>query len=502
VAGPATRKARVRVGNPRAARDRTALPYSARPPAPMISTAEPAVAPAAAPLALDLIRKYSVPGPRYTSYPPATQFVDDVGTLRLEEAIDDDNAPGAGPLSLYFHLPFCETRCWFCGCNTVITRRRGAAAEYLEDLAREISLTAARIDVRRPVTQIHLGGGTPTFLTPADLRRLGELVHGTFTVAPDAEFSVEIDPRRVTEDHVAALRGIGANRASLGVQDTAPAVQMAIHRLQPPEMNRRAFAWLRAAGFGSINVDLIFGLPLQTADGFARTIEDVLGLGPDRLSVFSYAHVPWIKPAQRIFDDRAQLPSAEEKLAMFATAHGKLTGAGFVDIGLDHFARPADALAVAQRAGTLHRNFQGYTTKAGASLYAFGISSISATADTYRQNHKGLPEWRAALTAGRLPVERGLRVSPEDRRRRVVIMRLMCDRRLDHAELSRELGVDFARTYATELAGLEEMRADGLVRRTPRGVEVTPVGIPLLRVIAMRFDPLFTAGPRRHAQAI
>lgn len=468
----------------------------------MISTAEPSLAPAAAPLALDLIRKYSVPGPRYTSYPPATQFTDDLPALRLEEAIAEDNTAGAGPVSLYFHLPFCETRCWFCGCNTVITRRRGAAAEYLDDLAKEIRLTAAMIERRRPVTQVHLGGGTPTFLTPDDLRRLGGLIHETFTLAPCAEFSVEIDPRRVTEEHVAALHAIGANRASLGVQDTDPAVQRAIHRLQPPEMNRRAFAWLRAAGFGSINVDLIFGLPLQTAAGFARTIDDVLALNPDRLSVFSYAHVPWIKPAQRIFEDRAQLPSAEEKLAMFATAHAKLTGAGLVDIGLDHFARPDDALAVAQRAGTLHRNFQGYTTQAGASLYAFGISSISATETTYRQNHKGLAEWRGALTSGKLPVERGLRLSPEDRRRRVIIMRLMCDRRLDHAALTQQLGLDFARTYAAELAGLEDMRADGLVRLTSHSVEVTPAGIPLLRVIAMRFDPLFTAAPRRHAQAI
>ena len=468
----------------------------------MISPAEPALAPSPAPLALDLIRKYSVPGPRYTSYPPATQFTDDLPALRLEEAIADDNAGGAGPLSLYFHLPFCETRCWFCGCNTVITRRRGAAAEYLEDLAREISLTAALIDRRRTVTQIHLGGGTPTFLTPDDLRRLGELIHGTFTVASDAEFSVEIDPRRVTAEQVVALRGIGANRASLGVQDTDPAVQLAIHRLQPQEVNRQAFAWLRAADFGSINVDLIFGLPLQNAAGFARTIDDVLGLGPDRLSVFSYAHVPWIKPAQRIFDDRAQLPSAEAKLAMVATAHAKLTTAGFVDIGLDHFARPDDALAVAQRAGTLHRNFQGYTTQAGASLYAFGISSISATGTTYRQNLKGLAEWRSALAAGRLPVERGLRLTAEDRRRRTIIMRLMCDRRLDHAALSRELGLDFARTYASELASLEDLRADGLVEANSGGVEVTPAGIPLLRVIAMRFDPLFTAAPRRHAQAI
>ncbi len=458
--------------------------------------------PRPAPLALDLIRKYSIPGPRYTSYPPATQFLEDLAALDPAAALRADNAPGAGPLSLYFHLPFCETRCWFCGCNTVITRRRDAAAEYVDDLAREVRLTAERMDATRPVVQVHFGGGTPTFLPPDELRRLGELLHRTFRLAPEVEFSVEVDPRRLTAAHVAALREIGANRASLGVQDTDPRVQLAIHRLQPSELNRQACAWLRAAGFASINVDLIFGLPHQHAAGFARTLDEVLTLGPDRLSVFSYAHVPWLKPAQRILEQQSPLPSAEEKLAMFAVAHERLTAAGFLDIGLDHFARPDDALAVAQRAGTLHRNFQGYTTCAEASLYGFGLSAISATADTYRQNHRELAAWRAALDAGALPIERGLRLGAEDRRRRTIILRLMCDRRLDYADLSRQLGVEFSTAYAAELAGLEDLRADGLVRREAGGLAVTPAGQPLLRVIAMRFDPLFTASPGRHAPAI
>jgi oxygen-independent coproporphyrinogen-3 oxidase len=458
--------------------------------------------PRPAPLALDLIRKYSIPGPRYTSYPPATQFSEDLAALDPAAALRADNAPGAGPLSLYFHLPFCETRCWFCGCNTVITRRRDAAAEYVDDLAREVRLTAERMDATRPVVQVHFGGGTPTFLPPDELRRLGELLHRTFRLAPEVEFSVEVDPRRLTAAHVAALREIGANRASLGVQDTDPRVQLAIHRLQPSELNRQACAWLRAAGFASINVDLIFGLPHQHAAGFARTLDEVLTLGPDRLSVFSYAHVPWLKPAQRILEQHSPLPSAEEKLAMFAVAHERLTAAGFLDIGLDHFARPEDALAVAQRAGTLHRNFQGYTTCAEASLYGFGLSAISATAETYRQNHRELAAWRGALDAGALPIERGLRLGAEDRRRRTIILRLMCDRRLDYADLSRQLGVEFSTAYAAELAGLEDLRADGLVRREAGGLAVTPAGQPLLRVIAMRFDPLFTASPGRHAPAI
>lgn len=469
----------------------------------MISSHEPlAPATTSSPINLDLVRKYSVPGPRYTSYPPATQFTPELGAEAAEEAIAEDNVSGGGPLSLYFHLPFCETRCWFCGCTTVITRRRESAGEYLDDLATEMRLTAARMDTSRPVAQIHLGGGTPTFFPPDDLRRLGKTVQGLFAVNHETEFSVEVDPRRLTEDHVAALREIGARRASLGVQDTNPAVQLAIHRVQPHSQNQRAVAWLRGAGFNSINVDLIYGLPLQTAASFERTIEDVLALGPDRLSVFSYAHVPWIKPAQRIFDDRGQLPSAEEKLAMFALAHAKLTQAGYIDIGLDHFARPDDELAIAQRSGTLHRNFQGYSTHAGASLYGFGMSSISSTAMTYRQNHKTLPAWRDALAAGQLPVERGLRLSLEDRRRRTIVMRLMCNRRLDNASLSSSFGLNFAERYAAELRSMDDLEADGLIKRTDTDLVVTDAGAPLLRVIAMRFDAYLVDSPQRHSKTI
>ena len=465
-------------------------------------TASPAGAAAALPLDLGLIRKYSISGPRYTSYPPATQFTGELEKLDLDEAIDGDNCPGSGPLSLYFHLPFCETLCWFCGCNTVITRRRASAGEYLDDLVREVALTAESMDLSRSVKQIHLGGGTPTFFPPAELHRLGSLIHGTFRAGSGCEFGVEVDPRRLTRDHVTALRDIGANRASLGVQDTNARVQVAIHRIQPHQLNEQTMGWLRDAGFRSINVDLIFGLPLQTPESFAATIDEVLGLKPDRLSVFSYAHVPWIKPAQKILEERNDLPDAEAKLAMFAIAHEKLTAAGYMDIGLDHFARPDDELAVAQREGTLHRNFQGYSTHGGASLYAFGISSISSTADSYRQNFKTMEEWHAALDAGRLPVERGLRLTEEDRRRRMVIMRLMCDRRLDFARLSRELGVDFEKYCATELASLTDLEADGIVVRTPGGLSVTRIGAPLLRVVAMRFDPHMRTATTRHSKTI
>lgn len=453
-------------------------------------------------LRLDLIRKYSVPGPRYTSYPPATQFTPEFGRAEAVAAVEEDNRPGAGPVSLYFHLPFCETRCWFCGCNTVITLRRDSAADYVQDLEREVRMVAARIDPARPVTQIHLGGGTPTFLPPDVLLRLGEMIQREFNVARDCEFSVEIDPRRLTLEHVAALAAIGANRASLGVQDTDVRVQVAIHRIQPQADNLRAAGWLREHGFGSVNVDLIHGLPLQTEKSFGRTIDDVLELGPDRLSIFSYAHVPWIKPSQRIFDERQQLPDPEEKLAMFAEAHRRLTNVGFVDIGLDHFARPGDPLAVAQRAGTLHRNFQGYSTQAGASLYGFGVTAISSTADTYRQNLKSLPEWRAAVLEGHWPVERGIRLTEEDRRRRAVIMGLMCQRRLQFDGLARAHGIDFAMECLRQCIALEDLQEDGVVHLTTEGLEVTPAGLPLLRVVAQRFDPLFAPAPGRHALAV
>lgn len=452
---------------------------------------------------LDLIRKYSISGPRYTSYPPATRFSANPPAAEIDEALARDNQEDGRPISLYFHLPFCETRCWFCGCNTVITTRRGASAEYLADLEREMRLVAARVNQQRKVVQIHLGGGTPTFFAPEELRKLGALISELFPNRSEAcEFGVEIDPRRVELSHIRALREIGANRASLGVQDTNPEVQVAIHRFQPRWQNKQAFEWLRAEGFSSVNVDLIYGLPLQTELSFSRTIDDVLSLGPDRLSVFSYAHVPWIKPAQKIFDDRAQLPDAEQKLAMFAAAHGKLTAAGFVDIGLDHFAKPEDELALALRARTLHRNFQGYSTQAGASLYGFGISSISSTADTYRQNFKTLAEWRDALDRGELPVERGLRLGEQDLRRRRIIMKIMCERSLDFSALSQELGLDFATTYAAQIERLDALAIDGLIEQTDHGFEVTPAGVPLLRVIAMIFDESNASPAGMHSRVV
>ena len=451
---------------------------------------------------LALLGKYAASAPRYTSYPPATQFTSDLSSVRVEGAIAADNTGAPHPLSLYLHLPFCESRCWYCGCTTVITRDRSAAEQYLGALAREIALYTRQIDPARRVVQLHLGGGTPTFLNARQLDQLTDLLHGSFAFDPDAEISVEIDPRRLSRPQVDALHRLGARRASLGIQDTDRRVQLAIHRYQPHTFNEQAVAWLREAGFTSINVDLIYGLPLQTVDSFSRTLDDVIALNPDRLSVFGYAHVPWMKPAQKIFEDRDQLPSPAERLSLWALAHTRLTAAGYIDIGLDHFARPEDELARAQRDGSLHRNFQGYSTRAGASVYAFGMSAISSMGDVYFQNTRGLPDYHAALDAGRLPVQRGLRLTPEDVRRRHIIMRLMCDRRLDFAKLSSALGVDFRTTYAAELTSLEEMATDGVVEFSAQGLRVTERGAPLLRLVARHFDAYADGAATRHSQAI
>ena len=455
------------------------------------SGAAPAFAPlpeAHADLDLDLLRKYDRPAPRYTSYPTAPIFTPQVPAKELLDSLAAEGADATRPASLYFHLPFCETRCWFCGCTTVITKRHSAADDYLDHLEIELELLRPWLNPAQRVTQLHFGGGSPTFLTPAQIRRLGKIIHARHRLADDAECSVEIDPRRLTPDQARAYFDLGCRRASLGVQDTNPRVQIAIHRFQPLEQTRVAFQLLRDTGYQSISVDLIYGLPYQTTASFARTLDEVLALNPDRLAIFSYAHVPWIKPAQRILERDQALPGPEEKLQLFALALRTLTAAGYVHIGMDHFARADDELTRALRAGTLQRNFQGYSTRAGASIHAFGMSSISQTGRTYRQNLKELPAYRDSLAAGRLPIERGLILTDEDLRRRRIIMGLMCERRLDFAALSAEFGFDFATAYAPELASLDDLVADGLVRRDSRGVELTPSGVLLVRIVAARFD--------------
>lgn len=436
---------------------------------------------------LDLIRKYNVPGPRYTSYPPATHFTDEVDKNALMESIRKNNETQRD-LSLYYHLPFCESLCWFCGCTTVITKDHSRSENYLNYIDREMDLMREHLNPDRKVVQVHLGGGTPTFLQPDELRRLGDHIRERFQFGERVEAGAEIDPRRITRDTIQALKDAGFNRASMGVQDHNPEVQKAIHRIQPYEMTRQAIDWLRECGFESLNVDLIYGLPYQTVDSFEKTLEDTLKLQPDRLAVFSYAHVPWIKPAQKILQERMELPSPEVKLELLKLTIEKLTSEGYVYIGMDHFAKEDDELTVAQRTKTLQRNFQGYSTRGGVDIYAFGMSSISQSQDAYWQNLKELPDYCASVDEGKLPIQRGYILTEEDHLRRRTIMRLMCDLELDYANMSELLGLDFGSTYAPELESLTDLEEDGLIQKSTTGLTVTELGRLLIRNIAMRFD--------------
>jgi oxygen-independent coproporphyrinogen-3 oxidase len=435
---------------------------------------------------LDLVRKYNVPGPRYTSYPPATQFTENVDFNLLRTKIRE-NAASERDLSLYFHLPFCQTLCWYCGCTTVITTDQKVSGKYIDYLEKEIALLAGKFNSKRRVAQLHFGGGTPTFLTPPELRRLGGIIKKYFTFSPNIEAGVEIDPRRLSREHIEALAEIGFNRASIGVQDNNPVVQKAVHRIQPFAQTKMAVDWLRECGFKSINIDLIYGLPHQTPETFEKTLDEVLTLQPNRFAVFSYAHVPWIKPSQKILEDKI-LPTPETKLAMLKLTIEKLTSEGYVYIGMDHFAREDDELAIAQREKKLQRNFQGYSTCGETDIFAFGMSSISQAGDIYWQNNKELPSYYGSVDAGNLPLMKGYILTEEDKIRRQTIMRLMCDLNLDYAAMSQLLGIDFAEHFENELASLDDMEADGLILKTPTGLLVTELGRLFIRNIAMRFD--------------
>jgi len=451
---------------------------------------------------LELVEKYNVAGPRYTSYPPATKFTDALTWPDLAERILENNKTERD-LSVYFHIPFCETLCWFCGCTTVITLNHSQGDTYINYLEKEVAQMSTLLNPRRKVVQLHWGGGSPTFLSPDEIRKLGDIIHKHFTFSADIEAGVEIDPRRLTRNHVVALREIGFNRASLGVQDFDPAVQQAVHRIQPREMTQQTLDWLREAGFGSVNLDLIYGLPHQTIESFNHTLDIVLEMQPDRLAVFSYAHVPWVKPAQKILEQKI-LPSPETKLQLLKMVIERLTENNrYVYIGMDHFARPGDELVSAQRNKTLQRNFQGYSTRGNADIYAFGMSSISQIPDAYWQNEKDLPKYYAALDAGKVPLTRGYLVTDEDKVRRDTIMRVMCDLSLDYAAMSQRLGINFASHFERELESLAGFEADGLVRRSPTGLEVSDKGRLFIRNIAMCFDnTLAPASERKHSRTI
>lgn len=447
---------------------------------------------------LDLIEKYDQSGPRYTSYPTAVQFTDAFGEPEYRKTALESNASG-NPLSLYFHIPFCDTVCFYCACNKIATKDRSKSEEYLGRLFTEIAMQGELFDNSRTVDQLHWGGGTPTFLNPQQMTDLMRVTGEHFNLRDDdtGEYSIEIDPREADRDSVRLLRAIGFNRMSLGVQDYDPRVQKAVNRIQSREITEAVLFAARDEGFRSISVDLIYGLPFQSVESFRTTLEAVLEAQPDRLSVFNYAHLPQMfKPQRRINEE--ELPPPSEKLDILQMVAETLANAGYVFIGMDHFARPDDELARAQRDGTLYRNFQGYSTHSHCDLVGLGVTSIGMVGPSYSQNLRDIDDYYAAVDAGRLPIQRGLALSGEDRLRREVITRLICHFRLDMRQLGEQWGIDFEQHFAAELDRLSGMERDGLLHIDGDVITIAPKGRFLIRNICMVFDAYLsdTAGGR------
>ncbi|MBW8895078.1 MAG: oxygen-independent coproporphyrinogen III oxidase, partial [Acidobacteria bacterium] len=436
------------------------------------------------------LQRYDRPGPRYTSYPTAVEFSD-----RFDEAAYRGRLEAAAiaidePLSLYVHLPFCEERCLYCGCMTIITQRHDVAAHYLEYLEREIEMVATALQGRRRVIQLHWGGGTPTYFTVAEIERLHTAITRHFDVQVDAEIAIEIDPRATSRQQLRALRSLGFNRLSMGVQDFTPDVQSAIGRYQPEHATRELYEYARAIGFNRINIDLIYGLPRQNVESFSRTLAAVTAMRPDRIAVYSYAHVPWLRPHQKHID-ASELPSREVKWQLIGTAIESFAGAGYMPIGMDHFALADDELAVSTRERRLHRNFMGYTTRRATDMVGVGLSAIGEVSGAFAQNVKKLSSYFRAIDAGQFPTERGYALTKDDGIRRHVISELMCNFFVDAAAIEARFGVDVTRYFATEF---ESLRApggpvsDGLLDISPRGIEVSPEGRLFVRTICMHFD--------------
>ena len=437
---------------------------------------------------LDLIRRYDQSGPRYTSYPTAVEFHDGFGPAAYRAACARSNQAGR-PLSLYFHIPFCDTVCFYCACNKVATKDRSLAQPYLDRVYRELEMQSALFDRGRRVEQLHWGGGTPTFISQDQMRELMDQTRRWFDLADDevGEYSIEIDPREADAQSVALLRRLGFNRMSLGVQDFEPQVQQAVNRIQTEAETLAVLEAARAEGFRSISIDLIYGLPFQSVAGFTRTLDKVLAFSPDRLSVFNYAHLPQrFKPQRRI--DADQLPPPQTKLDILQATGERLAAAGYVYIGMDHFAKPDDELAQAQREGTLYRNFQGYSTHADCDLIGLGVTSIGKVDNTYAQNRRELEEYYADIDAGRLPVFRGIELSRDDEIRRDTITKLICNFSLTYAEVATRWGIDFGAYFAADLARVKPMEADGLLEMDAQGIRVLPRGRLLIRNICMAFD--------------
>ncbi len=449
----------------------------------------------------DLIKKYDKPGPRYTSYPPATEFHQGVGEKECKEKLIESNLKGK-PLSLYFHIPFCESACWFCGCNVIISHRKDVARRYLDYVYKEMDLLREYLDTSRQVVQLHWGGGTPNFLTNEEIREFFARIREVFNIQEDAEISVEIDPRYLSEGQLETLREVGFNRVSMGLQDLDPEVQRAINRVQDYGLMQRVMKELRSLGFKSINIDLIYGLPYQNPEKFRKTIEKTIDLDPDRVAVFNFAYVPWLKPLQRKIDP-STLPPPEDKLTILEMTIDIFQRRGYVFIGMDHFAKPEDELAQAQREGTLWRNFQGYTTKKGVDLIGIGATSIGMLYDGYFQNYKTIREYYLALDEGKLPIMRGYILNQEDIIRREVIMDLMCNFQCSFEKIEGMFGIDFDEHFSWELEELKDMERDGLLKIEDRSIRVLPEGRLLIRNIAMVFDQYIkTAKEKRFSRTI
>jgi len=437
---------------------------------------------------LDLVKKYDKPGPRYTSYPTAPQFHDGFKSDNyLDEVIRTNNLENPPDLSLYFHIPFCDTLCYFCGCNMIISRNRDRIDEYINHVKNEMDLLRTYLKRNRKVAQLHWGGGTPTHLFPDEIKDLSSYITQNFEFVDSPENSCEIDPRELTYDHLAALREGGFNRISMGVQDFDPKVQEAVNRIQPESITRQVVDWIRKLKFQSINLDLIYGLPFQTVSEFEKSVDAIIDISPDRVALFNYAHVPWMKKHMALIHEK-DLPVAEEKLQILKMSVEKLTSAGYEFIGMDHFAKPNDDLSKAFHEKNLYRNFQGYSTNSGTDLYAMGITSISQFGNVYSQNYKTEKEYFEALNEGIFPIMKGYTMNEDDIIRKEVIMKIMCDFELDFARIENKFNINFEEYFAYGLSNFDELISDGLVEIKDRKIHVSEMGRLLIRNIAMNFD--------------
>ena len=437
---------------------------------------------------IDLIKKYDRPGPRYTSYPTAPQFNENFTSKNYtEEIIKSNQVDTPRDLSLYFHIPYCDTLCYFCGCNMIVTRNRDRIKEYNGYLKKEINLLGKLISTGRKAVQLHWGGGTPTHLNPDEISDLISYINQNFEFTGNAEKGCEIDPRGLTKDHLEALRSGGFNRISMGVQDFNEQVQKAVNRIQPEDMTRQVVNWVRELEFSSINLDLIYGLPFQTSKNFEKTVDTIIDISPDRIAVFNYAHVPWLKKHMNLIKTE-DIPAPEEKLNILKMTIEKLTTAGYVFIGMDHFAKPGDELAAALRDKKLYRNFQGYSTHAGTDLFAIGITSISQLERAYTQNYKTEKQYYESINEGILPVAKGYHLTDDDLIRQHVIMKLMCDFELDFKSVEEKFAINFEDYFSYGLNNLSEMIEDGLVEIKSRKIKITEMGRLLIRNVAMNFD--------------